>query len=70
MIEILFIGVLFAGMLPIAAVMIIFLAISCGMLLYITTLLIFEEHHHSKGKLKKILTISAGIVSGILIFSF
>ena len=70
MIEILFIGVLFAGMLPIAAVMIIFLAISCGMLLYITTLQIFEDYHHSKGKLKKILTISAGIVSGVLIFSF
>ena len=47
-----------------------FLAISCGMLLHITTLLIFEEQHHSKGKLKNILTISAGIVSGILIFSF
>ncbi|MAJ06078.1 MAG: hypothetical protein CL827_04355 [Crocinitomicaceae bacterium] len=47
-----------------------FLAISCGMLLHITTLLIFEEHHHSKRKFKNILTISAGIVSGILIFSF
>ena len=45
------------------------LAISCGMLLHITTLLIFEDHHNSKGKIKNILTISAGIVTGILIFS-
>jgi hypothetical protein len=45
------------------------LAISCGMLLHITTLLIFEDHHNSKGKIKNILTISAGIITGILIFS-
>jgi zinc transporter ZupT len=45
------------------------LAISCGMLLHITTLLIFEDHHNSKRKIKNILTISAGIISGILIFS-
>jgi len=45
------------------------LAISCGMLLHITTLLIFEDHHNSNGKIKNILTISAGIITGILIFS-
>tara|TARA_Y100000991_G_scaffold60920_1_gene45044 strand:+ start:850 stop:1587 length:738 start_codon:yes stop_codon:yes gene_type:complete len=45
------------------------LAISCGMLLHITTLLIFEDHHNSKGKIKNILIISAGIITGILIFS-
>ena len=45
------------------------LAISCGMLLHITTLLIFEDHHQSKGKVKNIITISAGIITGILIFS-
>ena len=45
------------------------LAISCGMLLHITTLLIFEDHHNSMGKIKNILTISAGIITGILIFS-
>jgi len=45
------------------------LAISCGMLLHITTLLIFEDHHNSNEKIKNILTISAGIVMGILIFS-
>jgi len=44
------------------------LAISCGMLLHITTLLIFEDYHNSKGKIKNILTISAGIVMGIIIF--
>ena len=44
------------------------LAISCGMLLHITTLLIFEDHHNSKRKIKNILTISAGIIMGILIF--
>ena len=46
------------------------LAVSCGMLLHITTLLIFEDHHNSKGKIKNILTISVGILTGILIFSF
>ena len=45
-----------------------FLAISCGMLLHITTLLIFEDHH-SGGKVKNIITISAGIITGLLIFS-
>jgi|TARA_Y100000385_G_C12978383_1_gene587253 zinc and cadmium transporter len=45
-----------------------FLAISCGMLLHITTLLIFEDHH-SNEKLKNIITISAGIITGLLIFS-
>ena len=45
------------------------LAVSCGMLLHITTLLIFEDHHNSKGKIKNILTISAGIITGIFIFS-
>ncbi len=45
-----------------------FLAISCGMLLHITTLLIFEDHH-SGGKVKNIITICAGIITGLLIFS-
>ena len=47
-----------------------FLAISCGMLLHITTLLIFEDHHQSKNKSKNIFTISLGIATGILLFSF
>tara|TARA_B100001093_G_C26854371_1_gene1026700 strand:+ start:4441 stop:5190 length:750 start_codon:yes stop_codon:yes gene_type:complete len=47
-----------------------FLAISCGMLLHITTLLIFEDHHQSKNKSKNIITISLGIAVGILLFSF
>ena len=46
------------------------LAISCGMLLHITTLLIFEDHHHSSEKVKNIISISVGIITGILIFSF
>tara|TARA_B100001564_G_scaffold121539_1_gene101427 strand:- start:380 stop:1111 length:732 start_codon:yes stop_codon:yes gene_type:complete len=45
-----------------------FLAISCGMLLHITTLLIFEDHH-SGGKVKNIITICAGIITGLVIFS-
>jgi zinc and cadmium transporter len=47
-----------------------FLAISTGMLLHITTLLIFEDHHGSSGKFKNLLTIFGGIITGILIFSF
>ena len=45
-----------------------FLAISCGMLLHITTLLIFEDHH-SGDKIKNIITICAGIITGLVIFS-
>ncbi len=45
-----------------------FLAISCGMLLHITTLLIFEDHH-SGGKVKNIITICTGIITGLVIFS-
>tara|TARA_B100001287_G_scaffold226189_1_gene195893 strand:- start:21552 stop:22295 length:744 start_codon:yes stop_codon:yes gene_type:complete len=46
-----------------------FLAISTGMLLHITTLLIFENHNKGN-KLKNILTISAGMITGFLLFSF
>ena len=47
-----------------------FLAISTGMLLHITTLIIFEDHHNSQNKFKNIITISAGIIMGVLLFSF
>jgi len=47
-----------------------FLAISTGMLLHITTVIIFEDHHNSKNKIKNILSIAAGITTGILLFSF
>ena len=47
-----------------------FLAISTGMLLHITTVIIFEDHHNSKNKIKNILTIAVGITTGILLFSF
>ena len=47
-----------------------FLAISSGMLLHITTLLIFEDHHHSNKKIKNLITISIGIITGSLLFSF
>lgn len=47
-----------------------FLALSTGMLLHITTLLIFEDHHQSNKKIKNILTISLGIIVGLFLFSF
>lgn len=46
----------------------ILLAITTGMLMHITTLLVFEEYHHQHDKLKNILLIVAGIALGILIF--
>ena len=87
MIEILFIGVLFTGMLTeiiskklekyqqiiisySIAIVLTLISTHILMELFSEQNLIFKEHHHSKGKLKNILTISAGIVSGILIFSF
>jgi zinc transporter ZupT len=45
------------------------LAITSGMLLHITTLLIFEEYHHHKDKVKNILLIIGGILLGLVIFS-
>ena len=45
------------------------LAITSGMLLHITTLLIFEEYHHNKDKVKNILLIIGGILLGLIIFS-
>ena len=47
-----------------------FLAISTGMLLHITTLLIFEEHHSKGNKFKNILIILTGMIIGFLVFSF
>lgn len=47
-----------------------FLAISTGMLLHITTVLIFEDHHNKNNKLKNIVTISTGVITGFLLFSF
>ncbi len=46
----------------------ILLAITTGMLMHITTLLVFEEYHHQQDKLKNILLIVAGIGLGVLIF--
>ena len=45
------------------------LAITSGMLLHITTLLIFEEYHQNKDKVKNIFLIIGGILLGLLIFS-
>jgi zinc transporter ZupT len=45
------------------------LAITSGMLLHITTLLIFEEYHNNKDKVKNIFLIIGGILLGLLIFS-
>jgi zinc transporter ZupT len=46
----------------------IFLAISTGMLLHITTLLIFEEHHSSNEKWKNLVLISIGFIAGLISF--
>lgn len=46
----------------------IFLAISTGMLLHITTLLIFEEHHSSNEKWKNLILISVGFSAGLISF--
>lgn len=46
----------------------IFLAISTGMLLHITTLLIFENHHSTNEKWKNLILISIGFVAGIISF--
>ena len=45
-----------------------FLALTTGMLLHITTLLIFEDHNHSKDKFKNLFIIIIGIVFGVFIF--
>jgi hypothetical protein len=45
------------------------LAITSGMLLHITTLLIFEEYHNNKDKVKNIFLIIGGILLGLIIFS-
>ena len=45
------------------------LAITSGMLLHITTLLIFEEYHNNKDKVKNIFLIIGGIILGLIIFS-
>ena len=48
----------------------ILLAISTGMLLHITTLLIFEDHHHQKDKWRNIALISGGILLGVMFYYF
>ena len=45
-----------------------FLALTTVMLLHITTLLIFEDHNHSKDKFKNLFIIIIGIVFGVCIF--
>ena len=46
----------------------IFLAVSTGMLLHITTLLIFEDHHSSNDKWKNLILISLGFIIGLISF--
>ncbi len=46
----------------------IFLAVSTGMLLHITTLLIFEEHHSSNEKWKNLVLIATGFIAGVISF--
>lgn len=45
------------------------LAITTGMLLHITTLLIFEEYHEKKDKTKNLLLIVSGLVLGFILFN-
>lgn len=46
----------------------ILLAITTGMLIHITTLLVFEEYHDQKDKFKNIALIVLGLVFGLFIF--
>ena len=46
----------------------ILLAITTGMLIHITTLLIFEEYHDQKDKFKNIALILLGLVFGLFVF--
>ena len=44
------------------------LSLTTGMLLHITTLLIFEDHHHSNDKYRNVIIIILGIGIGVLLF--
>lgn len=70
--------ILFAVMTPIGAIVgqiygvgefaTILLAVTTGMLIHITTLLIFEEYHNQKDKLKNIVLIIIGLGFGLFVF--
>lgn len=45
------------------------LAVTTGMLLHITTLLIFEEYHDKKDKVKNLLLIATGLLLGFVLFN-
>ncbi len=47
----------------------VLLAITTGMLLHIATLLVFEEYHEQKDKLKNIALIILGLVLGLFVFA-
>lgn len=47
----------------------ILLAITTGMLIHVTTLLVFEEYHNQKEKIKNIVLIITGIVLGTFVFA-
>lgn len=47
----------------------ILLAITTGMLIHVTTLLVFEEYHNQKEKVKNIVLIIIGLVLGTFIFT-
>ncbi|MCT4579785.1 MAG: ZIP family metal transporter [Flavobacteriales bacterium] len=46
----------------------ILLAVTTGMLIHVTTLLVFEEYHNQKEKIKNIVLIIIGLVLGIFVF--
>lgn len=52
----------------ISSISTILLAITTGMLIHITTLLVFEEYHNQKDKLKNIALIIIGLVFGLFVF--
>lgn len=70
--------VLFASMSPIGSIVglkfginessTIFLAITTGMLIHIATLLVFEEYHNQKDKIKNIILIFLGLSLGLFVF--
>ncbi len=70
--------ILFASMSPLGALVgfkfgvnessTIFLAITTGMLIHITTLLVFEEYHNQKDKIKNIALIIIGLTLGLFVF--
>lgn len=63
-----FIGLYIGSSELVSNVSTILLAITTGMLIHITTLLVFEEYHDQKDKIKNIALIILGLVFGLFVF--